>query len=353
MPHLSQLVVCALCLSGLLAAVSAFPSSVLVCGAGGRVGRAVVEKLLLSPNVTSVRALVRDPQKVEDDFSKLPNAPGKLEVVRGDLGREKDIKRACEGMEAAIWTASGFSDRSSPLNKLKGLFGIVLTPDDSIDVRGIARLGRAMKEEGSAPATGLPRVVLCSSAGVTRTTWDEEKAKRLEGAADIPIVRLNPFKILDTKRRGEQALRDTGVDYCIVRPTGLNDDWPEGRPVFSQGDVAVGRINRKDAADVLVKVLGCRSANKKTMECMALNGYPKGENLDGTLGRLLPDGANGPAMTEAAVEAEYLLLQQLLPGTTQDSAALAMGQSYEDMDEDKEGRLGKRGEERVPIVREN
>ncbi len=35
-----------------------------------------------------------------------------------------------------------------------------------------------------------------------------------------------------------------GVKYCIVQPTGLHDSWPLGAcPLFSQGDVAVGRIN--------------------------------------------------------------------------------------------------------------
>ena len=56
-----------------------------------------------------------------------------------------------------------------------------------------------------------------------------------------------------------------GVNYCIVRPTGLNDKWPAGsRPLFSQGDVAVGRINRQDVAKVLVDVLGTPEACDKT-----------------------------------------------------------------------------------------
>ena len=43
-----------------------------------------------------------------------------------------------------------------------------------------------------------------------------------------------------------------GVPYAIFRPTGLNDDWPtNSRPVFSQGDVAVGRIHRKDVSKIL------------------------------------------------------------------------------------------------------
>jgi hypothetical protein len=35
----------------------------------------------------------------------------------------------------------------------------------------------------------FPQFVLCSSAGVTRPGWSEEKKKKFVGAADIPIVR--------------------------------------------------------------------------------------------------------------------------------------------------------------------
>ena len=42
----------------------------------------------------------------------------------------------------------------------------------------------------------------------------------------------------------------------------------------------------------------------------------------------------------------FLLL--LLPGEKQDAAQLAMGQTYEQLDKNEVGRLGKRGEEVVP-----
>ena len=42
-------------------------------------------------------------------------------------------------------------------------------------------------------------------------------------------------------RPAPQALRESGVPYCVVRPTGLKfEGWPQGRPFLSQGDVAVG-----------------------------------------------------------------------------------------------------------------
>ena len=47
------------------------------------------------------------------------------------------------------------------------------------------------------------------------------------------------------------------------------------RPLFSQGDVAVGRITRLDVAQVLVSVLdgnNAAAAAGKTMEVLALSG---------------------------------------------------------------------------------
>ena len=172
----------------------------------------------------------------------------------------------------------------------------------------------------------------------------------MAGCADIPIVRLNPFGILDVKRESEETLRQSGVPYCIVRPCGLNDKWPAGsRPVFSQGDVAVGRINRQDVAKVLVDVLTMPEATGKTFEVVGLAGYPKATNVAAALERLQLDGdnTNGAALTEDQVAASYDLMQQLLPGETQDAAALAMGQTYEELDQGKTGRLGKRGEENL------
>ena len=135
----------------------------------------------------------------------------------------------------------------------------------------------------------------------------------------------------------------TGVKYCIVRPTGLNDQWPSGsRPVFSQGDVAVGRIHRQDVAKVLCDVLDSPHACQKTFEVLALSGYPPARTIEPFLERLVSDVEG---LTEEQVEANFALLQQLLPGEVQDAARLAMGQTYEQLDAGTTGRLGERGQE--------
>jgi len=171
----------------------------------------------------------------------------------------------------------------------------------------------------------------------------------MPGAADIPIVRLNPFGALDIKRESESKLRESGVDYAIVRPCGLNDKHPAGsRPLFSQGDVAVGRIHRKDVAKLLVDCLATPEATGKTFEVIGVAGYQPAVSIGGALSNLRAD--TDEELPLHAVLTTYTTLQQLLPGETQDAAALAMGQTYEQLDKNEQGRLGRRGRENAPAA---
>jgi uncharacterized protein YbjT (DUF2867 family) len=170
-------------------------------------------------------------------------------------------------------------------------------------------------------------------ATVTRPTWSPEKKKLLAGSADIPIVRLNPQGILDLKRQSEELLRQSGTPYCIVRSVGLRDDWPvNSRPIFSQGDVAAGRIHPKDLARILVQALVTPAATGKTFEVATIQGYPPGaaDAMSSALSKLRSDVEGELSMDH--VMATYNVMQQLLPGETQDTTALVMGQSYEELD---------------------
>lgn len=322
------------------------PHKVAVAGATGRTGSLVVAELV--QRKIEVVALVRDTEKA------LELLPSSVTCVQCNLESEDEIRGAVAGCDAAVWCATGFSDApSSAWDKVKAVFNVAVTPKRSIDYVGVPALARAMQQQQDAAVTNngdddtapsYPKVVMLSSAGVTRPSWDDNKKKLFEGAADIPIVRLNPFGILDIKAESEQKLRETGVDYCVVRPCGLNDAWPaKSRPIFSQGDVAVGRINRSDVADLLVDVLSSPAAVGKTFEAVTMTGYPPAPSIEKAMSGLLPDTAGIPSNEMLGVT--YAMMQQLLPGEKQDSAALAMGQTYEELDVGKTGRLGERGKE--------
>lgn len=65
------------------------------------------------------------------------------------------------------------------------------------------------------------------------------------------------------------------------------------------------------------------------------------------LSRLCNDGI---ALSDAQLEVQYALLQQLLPGEILQPEQLAMGQTYEQLDAGVDGRLGKRGTEEAPLT---
>jgi uncharacterized protein YbjT (DUF2867 family) len=344
--------------------------SVAVIGATGRTGKYAVEELL-NRKVPTVVAVVRDLEKAAKLF---PNPPSNLVIVQCDLMNQREVQKVCDTVDAALWCATGLSSaaggRSNPFQTAVALMGIAF--QRTIDNVGLTHVAKGLREENKAKnkpfyvkpkeADGddnsknkekdglrFPKLVMCSSAGVTRPIWDEAKKKQFAGAAEIPIVRLNPFGILDVKRNSEEKLRQSGIDYCIVRPSGLNDNWPAGsRPLFSQGDIAVGRIHRKDVAEVMVDALSTPEATGKTFEVNTLADYPKARSIREPLARLRTDKQGGPS--SEALLATYHVLQQILPGERQNAAALAMGQTYEQLDTDQVGRLGKRGKEDLSKV---
>lgn len=320
------------------------PSKVAVAGATGRTGSLVVKELL--NRGVSVVALVRNMEKANEIFSNGDD----IDIVKCNLDSESEIETAVEGCDASIWCATGFSDaESSVFDKLKKLFDITFAAQKSIDAVGVPKMALCMNLNNVSSSL-LPKMVMLSSAGVTRPSWDEEKKAKLKGAADIPIVRLNPFNILNIKAESETKLRETGVNYCIVRPCGLNDNWPSGsRPIFSQGDVGVGRMNRKDVAKVLVDALAAPEAVGKTFEVVGLAGYPAPVSIRNMLKNLHSDKElqSSEIYGEDELLATYKIMQQLLPGEKQDAAALAMGQTYEQLDKNEEGKFGARGKEDI------
>ena len=112
-----------------------------------------------------------------------------------------------------------------------------------------------------------PQLVMVSSAGVERNAVigdDEEKRK-----ADIPIVQLNPGGVLNHKYTGENVIRESGLPYLIVRPTGMSDDAGAEGPALleaSQGDRISGKVARSDIADLISFGLNSSNALSKTFE---------------------------------------------------------------------------------------
>lgn len=215
------------------------PALVLVTGATGGTGREVVEQALAAGY--AVRALVRDEAKARALFGD------RVGYITLDVRDSAALPAAVEGVDYVI-SALGANSRRDPTNK-----------PELIDYGAVKVLAE------SAQKAGVKQFVLLSSMGVTD-----------------PNHMLN--KILDNvllwKKRGEDALRATGMPYTIVRPGGLRDGGrgESGGLIVLQGDPQqLGQVTRGDVAAILVHALANDAALFRTFEVI---GDPNGSPPD-------------------------------------------------------------------------
>jgi uncharacterized protein YbjT (DUF2867 family) len=212
-------------------ATATAPALVLVTGATGGTGREVVDQALEAGY--AVRALVRDEAKARALFGD------RVSYVALDVRDGAAIPAAVAGVDYVISTL-GSGARSDPTN----------TPE-LIDYGAVKALAQ------SAQAAGVKQFVLLSSMGVTDPDHMLNKV-------------LN--NVLLWKKRGEDALRATGMPYTIVRPGGLRDGdkGASGGLVVLQGDPQrLGQVTRGDVAAILVAALANDAALFRTFEVIS------------------------------------------------------------------------------------
>jgi len=187
--------------------------NILVAGATGRTGRIIVRKLQAHGYTT--HALVRNPVTAKALLGE------DIIFHQGDIRDLSTLQTAMPDMDAVISAVGS----KAPVGK---------NCPKRVDYEGVVNLVNTAK------TYQVRRFVLISSIAVTR-----------------PNHPLNCFgKVLDWKLKGEETLRDSGLDYAIIRPGGLMDT-PGGHQnlVFDQGDSILGMISREDVADISVKAL--------------------------------------------------------------------------------------------------
>jgi uncharacterized protein YbjT (DUF2867 family) len=163
------------------------PGPFLVTGASGNVGGAVVRAL--AADGLPVRALVRGDAP--------PGLPAGAEPVRGDLGAPESLRGALAGAEAAFL--------------LPGFAGLP-------DVLALAR------------DAGVRRVVLLSGSSAEGDTRDDAITRYM--------------------RASEQAVRDGGVPWTILRPSGFMSNTLQWVEPLRHGDAV-----RAPFADVPIAVI--------------------------------------------------------------------------------------------------
>ncbi|CAM6108087.1 unnamed protein product [Calypogeia fissa] len=139
-----------------------------------------------------------------------------------------------------------------------------------------------------------PRFIHIGSAGVTRPD-----RPGLDLSKQPPAVRMNKELgyILTYKLKGEDAIRDSGIPYTIIRPVALTEEPAGADLIFEQGDNITGKIAREEVARIVVAALKSPPAVDTTFEVKSTVPFSEPFTVD-------PN--NPPAERDYATEFESL-----------------------------------------------
>jgi uncharacterized protein YbjT (DUF2867 family) len=132
---------------------------------------------------------------------------------------------------------------------LNGVDGVVVSVEPPMDAAGAdALLNRGVAGLAQAAAKTGAQIILISQIYVTRAAEHPEMAG-----------------IIWARATGEQALRESGAPYTILRPSWLTNG-PATGVRLEQGDTGEGQVSRKTVAQAAVAALVTPSARGKTFE---------------------------------------------------------------------------------------
>jgi uncharacterized protein YbjT (DUF2867 family) len=235
--------------------MSAAPIRALVTGAAGRTGRLALQRLVSRPEFEA-RGLVRDRARAAAVLAEAGCVGCEDALVEGDVGDRESLRAAMRGMDAVI----------------------VLTSAVPVMLPGAEGAPPEFKfEEGGKPTEvdgdgGVNQVEIAKECGVKHVVFVGSMGSTNDAH---PLNRLGNGNILRYKRRSEQFLIASGVDYTVINPGGLINDEPGRRQlVVSSNDELVKvyqktTIPRGDVAEVAVQALLSASARNKAMDIIA------------------------------------------------------------------------------------
>ncbi len=157
-------------------------------GATGRTGRQVLEKALEAGH--QIFALVRSPEKLD-------NTADALTVVQGDMTNRADVEKTVADVDVVIMAAGPV--KGSPIE--------MLTSSATNIVESIKAAGRK-------------RLVWLTGAGVL----DERDGKAFSRTIVRGMMKLAAGKMLKSSEEAYQIIKNSGLDYTVVRPPMLSDE---------------------------------------------------------------------------------------------------------------------------------
>ena len=199
---------------------------ILIVGANGSTGKRVIEILNNSQSFEPVAMIRKEEQKpVFDDMD--------VESVLADLEQD-DFSAALKGIDKVIF-AAGSGGHTGP------------DKTTAVDEEG------AIKIIDASLKAKVKKFVMLSAMN-----------------ADEPSSHKELEHYLKAKAEADKYLRNSGLNYTIVRPGALTDDLGMGKVKLGE-KVERGEISRDDVAFLLVMSLADPLAQNKTFEAIEGN----------------------------------------------------------------------------------
>ena len=199
---------------------------VVVAGGAGQIGLRLLR--LLNQEGHRARGLIRK----EEQVAALRSAGGEPALVDLESVSVPDLAIAIQGADSVVF-AAGAGPGSGEERKW------------TMDYGGAVKLIEAAQHEG------IRRYVIVSSVGADQ---------RPEGNEGFAVY-------LQAKHDADEKLRESGLDYTIVRPGALTDDAATGNVSIAQ-HLDRSEIPRDDVAAVLLAVLGADNTIGKDFDLM-------------------------------------------------------------------------------------
>lgn len=231
---------------------------VLVTGATGKTGSIVYQKLKQDRNF-KVKGFARSPEKAQELFGSTEN------FYFGDIKDPQSLTEALKGCQALVILTSASPKMVAPPQPGE-------RPQFSYPPDGTPELVDYQGQKNQidmAIAAGVEQIVLVGSMGGTNENH--------------PLNMMGNGKILIWKRKAEEYLVNSGINYTIIRAAGLLDQ-PGGVRQLIVGDNDELLVNppddiptsipRADVAEIVVQALKEPSAINKAFDLMS---YPEAD----------------------------------------------------------------------------
>jgi len=212
-----------------------------IVAATGGIGRLALEQAVAEGH--NVTAVVRNPKKLSRD----------VRVVAADMlaADRAALERSVRGADAV----------------LSGL-GPVSKSDEGVASKGTRAIVAAMK------ATGVRRIVAISAAPVSTVPSPGRPKPPVDAGEGFfmrnllsPLIKVALGKLYADLALMEDILRESGLDWTVVRPPRLTNKPPTGayRTAYGRNLRRGLQVSRADVAHLMLRVLGQPETIKQTI----------------------------------------------------------------------------------------